>query len=203
MTDQVPTHQIDWTERLASETGIAARIAASVEPVIEDLGFRLVKVRLTGEGGTTVQIFAERDDGTLTINDCVTLTKVISPVLDVEDPILGHYTLEVSSPGIDRPLVRPIDFIRHAGLEARVELSQPIEGQKRFRGIIEGFEDGEVRLEMDLKGFDDAQIIGLPFHAIQDAKLIMNDALLKAAEKPLSKEKSENPGERARSHGDK
>jgi len=199
MTYQASTHQIDLTERLASETGVAARAAAVIEPVIEDLGFRLVRVRITGEGGTTMQVFAEREDGTLTINDCVAITKIISPVLDVEDPVAGRYTLEVSSPGIDRPLVRPIDFVRHAGLEARIELSQPIEGQKRFRGIIEGFEDGEVRLEIQIKGYDEAQIIGLPFRSIHDAKLIMNDALLKSAQ---PKTQSENQGGNARSHGE-
>ncbi len=201
MTDQVSIGEFDWTERLDTESGVAARVAAVIEPVIEDLGFRLVRVRITGEGGTTVQILAERENGTLTINDCVDITKIISPVLDVEDPILGHYTLEVSSPGIDRPLVRPIDFVRHAGLEARIELSQPIDGQKRFRGIIEGFEDGEVRLELQLKGYDEAQIIGLPFHAIHDAKLIMNDALFQKSTAP-KKSKSENQGHRARIHGE-
>jgi len=200
MAYQVTKSEFDWTERLATETGVAARVAAVIEPVIEDLGFRLVRVRITGESGATMQIFAEREDGTLTINDCVAITKIISPILDVEDPVAGRYTLEVSSPGIDRPLVRPVDFVRYSGLEARIELSQPIEGQKRFRGIIEGFEDGEVRLEMDIKGYDRAQIVGLPFHAIQDAKLIMNDALLKTAQ---SRSKSENPGEDARSHGEK
>lgn len=197
MTNQASTHPSNWTERLATETGVAARIAAVIEPVIEDLGFRLVRVRITGDGGTTMQIFAECEDGTLTINECVKITKVISPILDVEDPVSGRYTLEVSSPGIDRPLVRPIDFARHSGFEARIELSQPIAGQKRFRGIIEGFEDGEVRLEMDIKGYEDPQIIGLPFHAIHEAKLVMNDTLLKAAQT-----KSENQGGHARSHGE-
>ncbi|VAW17291.1 Bacterial ribosome SSU maturation protein RimP [hydrothermal vent metagenome] len=189
MTENLTTTDIDWTERLATETGAAARVAAVIEPVIEDLGFRLVRVRITGEGGTVVQIFAEREDGTLTINDCVAVTRILSPVLDVEDPISGHYTLEVSSPGIDRPLVRPVDFVRYSGLEARVELSRPIEGQKRFRGLIEGFEDGEVRLIMDIKGFEEPQIIGLPFRAIHEAKLIMTDALLKTVARPKSKTK--------------
>lgn len=173
--------EIDPLRRLANETGLAARVAAIVEPVIEDMGFRLVRVRLTGEGGSTVQVFAERADGTLTIADCVEITKVISPVLDVEDPMPAHYMLEVSSPGIDRPLVRPIDFERHAGFEAKVELSVPIEGQKRFRGTIEGFTDGEVRLQTEVKGFEDPQTVGLNFEDIHDAKLVMNDELLKAA----------------------
>ena len=184
MTENDTTTDLELTTRLATETGLAARVAATVEPVIEDMGFRLVKIGITGDGNVIVQVFAERLDGTLTIDDCVAITKVLSPVLDVEDPMPGNYTLEVSSPGVDRPLVRPVDFVRHAGLEARVELNQPIDGQKRFRGFIEGFEDGEVRLEMELKGFDEPQIVGLPFQSIQDAKLIMSDALLKSAAQP-------------------
>lgn len=184
---EVNEADFDLTARLVTETGVAARVAAAVEPVIEDLGFRLVRVRITGEDGATVQIFAEREDGTLTIEDCVAITRVLSPVFDVEDPMPGHYTLEVSSPGLDRPLVRPVDFIRNAGLEARVELAEPIEGQKRFRGLIEGFEDGEVRMQMDIKGFDEPQIIGLPFLAIDEAKLIMSDALLKSSAIPKAK----------------
>ena len=189
MTENITKTDIDWTERLVTETGIAARVAAVVEPVIEDLGFRLVRVRITGEGGATMQIFAEREDGTLTIEDCVAITRILSPVLDVEDPLPGHYTLEVSSPGIDRPLVRPADFVRYAGLEARVELSRPIGEQKRFRGVIEGFEDGEVRLEMDIKGHEAPQIVGLPFRDIHEAKLIMNDALLRSVAQPKPKTK--------------
>jgi ribosome maturation factor RimP len=138
-------------------------------------------VRLTGEGGSTVQVLAERADGTLTIDDCVEITRVISPVLDVEDPMPGRYRLEVSSPGIDRPLVRPIDFERHAGFEARIELATPVDGQRRFRGHIEGFADGEVRLETEVKGFDEPQIVGLRFDDIHEAKLVMTDELLKAS----------------------
>jgi len=167
--------------RLKSETGIARRVADIVEPVIEDLGYRLVRVRLSGQHGTTVQLMIERPDGTLEIDDCVTVTRVLSPLLDVEDPIAGGYNLEVSSPGIDRPLVRPGDFERWAGYEAKVELSEMLAGRKRFRGRIEGFADGEVRLEMEIEGHDAPQVVGLPFEFIHAAKLVMNEQLLKRA----------------------
>lgn len=173
--------ETDWLKRLRTETGLAARVAEVVEPVIEDLGFRLVRVRITGERGANVQVFAEREDGTLTIEDCVEITRVVSPLLDVEDPMPSAYNLEVSSPGIDRVLVRPVDFERYAGFEARIELSEPIGGQRRFRGHIEGFADGEVRLETEVRGYDEPQVIGLPFDDIHEARLVMSDDLLKAS----------------------
>jgi ribosome maturation factor RimP len=167
--------------RLKSETGVARRVADIVEPVIEDMGYRLVRVRLSGQNGTTVQLMVERPDGTLEIDDCVTVTRVLLPLLDVEDPIAGGYNLEVSSPGIDRPLVRPGDFERWAGYEAKVELSQMLAGRKRFRGRIEGFTDGEVRLEIEIEGHDAPQVVGLPFDLIHAAKLVMSEQLLKRA----------------------
>jgi ribosome maturation factor RimP len=168
-------------ERLKSETGVAARVAEIIEPVIEDLGYRLVRVRFTGDAGGTLQVMAENPDGGFSIEDCVGLTRVLSPLLDVEDPVSSAYRLEVSSPGIDRPLVRPEDFERSAGLEAKVELREPLAGRRRFRGLIEGFADGEVRLVMELAGHDDPQIVGLPFALIGEAKLVMTEALLKGA----------------------
>jgi ribosome maturation factor RimP len=166
-------------KRLCAETGAAARIAHLTEPVIEDLGYRLVRVHIGGQDGTILQIMIERDDGTLEIEDCVLVTRALSPLLDIEDPVPGGYRFEVSSPGVDRPLVRPSDFERWAGYEVKIEIVQMLAGRKRFRGIVEGFCDGEVRIEMELKDHDEPQIIGIPFNLIHTAKLVMNDNLLK------------------------
>lgn len=165
--------------RIVRETGPALRVARLVEPVAEDMGYRLVRVRVTG---STLQIMAERPDGTFHIEDCERLSRAISPLLDVEDPIRGRYSLEVSSPGIDRPLMRPADFERWAGHEAKIEMAAPIAGRKRFRGRLEGYLDGEVRLYMAgaEKGAEDL-LVGLPFEDIAAAKLIMTDDLLEAA----------------------
>ena len=135
-------------KRLISENGVAARVAAIVEPVIEDLGFNLVRVQVTGTNGCTVQIMAERPDGTMSVADCETVSRAISPVLDLEDPISTAYYLEVSSPGIDRPLVRASDFERWNGYEAKIEMAVPVAGRKRFRGVIRGVEGEAVNLEL-------------------------------------------------------
>jgi ribosome maturation factor RimP len=166
-------------KRLKRESGVAAKVAAIVEPAIEDLGYRLVRVKQTG---STLQIMAERPDGSMTVGGCEEISRTVSPLLDVEDPISGPYSLEVSSPGVDRPLVRPEDFERWAGFDAKIELASPLAGRKRFRGRLEGFEDGEVRLfiEPQEKGGDEV-LIGLAFDAIGDAKLVMTDELLAAA----------------------
>ena len=167
--------------RLCAETGPALQIAHATEPVIEDMGYRLVRVQLGGQHRTTVQVMIERPDGTADISDCVAVTRVLSPLLDVEDPLPGGYHLEVSSPGIDRPLVRPSDFERCAGYEAKIEVRELLAGRKRFRGLIEGFTDGEVRLQIEIEGHDGPQIVGIPFDRIHTAKLVMNDNLLKRA----------------------
>ena len=119
---------------------------------------------------------AERPDGSMTIEDCEAISREISALLDVNDPIAGAYRLEVSSPGIDRPLVRPSDFEDWAGHEAKIELTEPIDGRKRFRGTLEGFEDGEVRIEIDL-GEAGRQVIGLPIGLVGEAKLVLTDEL--------------------------
>ena len=124
--------------RLITEPGRAARVAAIVAPALSPLGYRLVRVRISGAAGQTVQIMAERPDGTMTIADCERLSADLSPVLDVEDPIDRAYNLEVSSPGIDRPLVRRSDFERHAGSRVRIEMTVAVEGRRRFRRNIEG-----------------------------------------------------------------
>ena len=171
----------DMQKRFIRESGVAAQIAALAEPVIEELGLRLVRVTLLSQGSTTVQIMADRPAGTITVDDCALISRRLSPLLDVEDPISGGYVLEVSSPGIARPLVRPSDFEDWAGFEAKIELAEMIDGRRRFRGVIDGFEDGEVRLRMELKDFDEPQVVGLPAHLIADAKLVLNDSLLATA----------------------
>ena len=169
----------DMAKRMQVETGVAAKVARLVEPAIEELGFRLVRVRLTGN---TLQVMAERPDGTMTVGGCQDVSRTISPLLDVNDPISDRYSLEVSSPGVDRPLVRPEDFERWAGFEAKIELVTPLAGRKRFRGRLEGFDGGEVRLFIPPpeKGDEDI-LIGLEITAIGDARLVMTDELLKAA----------------------
>lgn len=167
-------------QRLAREVGPAQRVAALVEPVLDDMGFRLVRVKMTGP---TLQIMAERPDGTFSIDDCEQVSRAISPLLDVEDPISSRYQLEVSSPGIDRPLVRPSDFEIWAGHELKVEMAVPVAGRKRFRGELEGYHDGEVRLfiENPEGGNREPVLVGVPFADISEAKLVLTDALIAAA----------------------
>ncbi|MCC5977445.1 MAG: ribosome maturation factor RimP [Salinarimonas sp.] len=166
-------------QRLVKESGVAARVAAIVEPVIEDLGYRLVRVRVTGTNGCTVQIMAERPDGTMNVADCETVSHAVSPALDVDDPIDRAYHLEVSSPGIDRPLVRPEDFIRWAGYEAKIEMAVPIAGRKRYRGVIEGAEGATalVRLPDAPDGID--PLARLPIGDIGEARLVLTDDLIR------------------------
>ncbi len=173
--------------RFIGETGLAADVAALAEPVLMDLGFRLVRVAISGRDGTTVQIMAERPDGTITVQECADISRNLSPVLDAHDPISGHYTLEISSPGIDRPLVRPSDFEDWAGYEAKIELKQPLSGRKRFRGVLEGVEGDEVRLEVDLDQIG-RQVIGLPIALVGEARLVLTDELIREALRRSKKE---------------
>ena len=170
--------------RLARETGPAQRVAALAEPVLADLGFRLVRVKMSGP---TLQIMAERPDGTFTIEDCEAVSRAMSPILDVEDVVSSHYNLEVSSPGIDRPLVRPSDFESWAGHEVKVEMAVPVAGRKRFKGALEGYHDGEVRLfiENPEGATKEPVLIGVPFADISDAKLVLTDQLIEAAKSRL------------------
>lgn len=168
--------------RLSRESGIAKRVASLIEPVLDEMGYRLVRIRMTGTDGATLQIMADRADRAVTIEDCELISRSISPLLDVEDPLPDAYHLEVSTPGIDRPLVRPSDFERWAGHEAKVEMAEMIGEQKRFRGELEGFEDGEVRLFYDRPDTGERVLIGLPFDRISQAKLVLTDALIAAAQ---------------------
>ncbi len=166
-------------QRLAREAGPAQRVAALVEPVLEGLGFRLVRVKLTG---SALQIMAERPDGTFSIDDCEQASRAMSPVLDVADVISSRYHLEVSSPGIDRPLVRASDFESWAGHEAKIEMAHPVAGRKRFKGALEGYADGEVRLYVDNpEGGKEPILVGVPFADIADARLVLTDELIEAA----------------------
>ena len=124
--------------RFFCETGVAGEIAALVEPTLNDLGYRIVRVTISGRNGTTVQIMAERPDGTMTVEDCAEVSRQLSPLLDAHDPITGQYTLEISSPGIDRPLARPSDFVAWARHEARIETKELVGGRRRFRGMLKG-----------------------------------------------------------------
>lgn len=168
--------------RLVLETGLAARVAAAIEPALGTLGYRLVRVKVTGRDGGTLQVMAERPDGSFTIDDCEATSRALSPILDVEDPIQAAYRLEVSSPGIDRPLARRSDFERARGHEAKVEMTMMIDGRKRFRGIIEEIENDAVKLR-STEGKADAL---LPLGEIADAKLMLTDALI---EETLRREK--------------
>ena len=164
--------------RLIVEPGVAARVSAIAGPVLQQMGYRLVRVRVSGEAGCTVQIMAERPDGSMLIEDCEAVSRALSPVLDIADPIERAYRLEISSPGIDRPLVRRSDFERYAGHLVKVEMAVACHGRKRFRGTLEGVEGGAVRLHRDdTQAGDDADIL-LAMDDIADARLVLTDELI-------------------------
>lgn len=183
--------------RLIAEKGLEARISGIVEPVIVDLGFDLVRVRITGQNGCTVQIMAERPDGSMTIEGCETISKALSPVLDVEDPIDGEYHLEISSPGIDRPLVRKRDFIAWAGHVAKVELSVPAAGRRRFRGTLDGLAGDNVQMILPDVPADQDPVVQVPLTDLSEAKLIMTDELMELALKAQPKNESQNDADEA------
>jgi len=163
--------------RFIGETGVAADIAALAEPVLQDLGFRLVRVTVSGRNGTTVQIMAERPDGTITVEDCADISRQLSPLLDAHDLIAGHYALEISSPGIDRLLARASDFDAWAGHEAKIEMKELVAGRRRFRGVLKGLAGSQVRVEVpaDQGGPE----ISLPVDLIAEARLLLTDELIR------------------------
>ncbi|HVY19218.1 MAG TPA: ribosome maturation factor RimP [Bauldia sp.] len=166
--------------RIITETGIEARVARIVEPVALGLGYRLVRVKFSSLNGATLQIMAERGDGSMTVDDCETLSRDISPALDVEDPIDAAYNLEVSSPGIDRPLVRRSDFEKWSGHEAKIELAMPLDGRKRFKGKLAGLDGDKLKLELEKKSkIEGPELVTLPLADIGEAKLTMTDALIR------------------------
>src|SRR4051812_1729445 len=164
--------------RLVTEPGVAARVSAVAGPVLQGMGYRLVRIKVSGEQGCTVQIMAERPDGTMLIEDCEAISKALSPVLDVADPIQRAYRLEISSPGIDRPLVRRSDFERYAGYLVKIEMAVPHQGRKRFRGILGGIEGDAVHFHRDnTRAGEDAEVM-LVMEDIADARLVLTDELI-------------------------
>ncbi len=161
---------------LIAKTAIDRRMAEIVTPVIEGLGFELVRIRLMGGNTRTLQIMADRPDGGIEVDDCGTISTAVSLVLDVEDPLEDNYILEVSSPGIDRPLTRLKDFDMWVGYEARIETTELISGRRRFKGRLAGIDGEEVLIEIEDQG--EPVTIGLQFDWLSDAKLILSDELI-------------------------
>ncbi|OHV77402.1 ribosome maturation factor RimP [Rhizobium sp. LCM 4573] len=183
--------------RLIVETGLDLRVAEIIEPVLVAMDYRLVRVRLMNQNGTTLQIMAERNDGTMTVEDCEKVSMAISPVLDVEDPIDKAYHLEVSSPGIDRPMVRKSDFGRWSGHLVKCETSILIDNRKRFRGKISDADEEGFTIERDQVAYGEEPRVRIPFTALSDAKLILTDDLIRDALKAekLAKAEAANQNE--------
>jgi ribosome maturation factor RimP len=175
---EIPDRQACSEPRLIVEQGVAARLAAIVEPVLSGLGFRLVRVRVSGLYGCTVQIMAERADGTMTIEDCEAISRAVSPVFDVADPVEAAYRLEVSSPGIDRPLVRRSDFERFAGHQIKVEMAISTAGRRRFRGMLLGAQGDAAHVRRDDAADGDEAEVLLPIGDMTEARLVLTDALV-------------------------
>ena len=189
--------------RLIEETGVAARVARIAQPVLAGLGYRLVRVKLSAQAGTTVQIMAERPDGSMNVDDCEIINAALSPVLDVEEPVKTAYRLEISSPGLDRPLVRVSDFRRALAQEARIEMNNLIDGRKRFRGLI-GDVEGDGRSALVTLDRDDAKPgetarAMLPLHDIAEARLVLTEALIRQSLRAAKTAPDERPA-RPRRH---
>ena len=180
--------------RLVIEPGAAARVSAVASPVLQGMGYRLVRIKISGEAGCTVQVMAERPDGSMQIEDCEAISKALSPVLDVADPIDRAYRLEISSPGIDRPLVRRSDFERFSGHLVKIDMAIAHQGRKRFRGMLAGVDGGGVRLHRDdTKAGEESNVL-LEMEDIAEARLVLTDELIaesmrrgKAAERELKR----------------
>jgi ribosome maturation factor RimP len=205
MTPAIDTIEANGEPRLIAEQGIAARVAAISEPVLAGIGYRLVRVKISGLDGCTVQIMAERPDGTMMVEDCEAVSRVLSPVLDVADPIDRPYRLEVSSPGMDRPLVRRSDFARFAGHRIKVDMATAIDGRRRFRGVLLGVEDDAARLRRDDAAPGEAdEVVLLPIEEMAEAKLVLTDSLIaeslrrgKAAERAARRQRAQDGDRRA------
>jgi len=181
--------------RLVVEPGVAARVSAVAAPVLQQLGYRLVRIKISGEAGCTVQIMAERPDGTMLIDDCEAVSRALSPVLDIADPIDRAYRLEISSPGIDRPLVRRTDLERYSGHLVKIEMAVAHQGRKRFRGLLAGVEGDKVRIRRDDAPAGEEADVLLTMEDIGEARLVLTDELVaesmrrgKAAERELKRE---------------
>ena len=212
--DDAAANNAGEERRLIVEPGLAARVAVIAEPVLEALGYRLVRVRITGSDGCTVQIMAEKPDGTMLIEDCETVSRTLSPVFDETDPMDRAYRLEISSPGIDRPLVRRSDFSRYANNAARIEMNVAAHGRKRFRGMLLGVEGDCARLRRDDAKPGEPDEVLLPIEDMADAKLVLTDELIaaslrrgkqaereaKAAVEPEAAGQTQHPAGQARRH---
>nr|WP_281502668.1 ribosome maturation factor RimP [Aliiroseovarius sp. F47248L] len=162
---------------LVAKAAIDRRLAEIVQPVIEGMGFELVRLRLMGGKTPTLQIMAERPDGGIEVDECADISTAVSALLDVEDPIEDNYTLEVGSPGIDRPLTRLKDFADWSGYIAKIETSELIDGRKRFKGELAGVDGNDVLIEIENKG--ETVTIGLDFDWLSEAKLVLTDDLIR------------------------
>jgi ribosome maturation factor RimP len=186
---------VDPDPRLIVEQGMSARIAAIAEPILAELGFRLVRVRILGSDGCTVQIMAERPDGTMTVDECETASRALSPALDVADPIERAYRLEMSSPGMDRPLVRHSDFERHIGHRLKVEMAIAVAGRRRFHGVLSGVEGEFARIRREDAPAAEAAEVLLRIEEMADAKLVLTDALItEALRRAKAAERAAHPG---------
>ncbi|EYR84154.1 ribosome maturation factor RimP [Shinella sp. 838] len=181
MSDTSETGNAVIEPRLIVETGLDRRVADIIEPTIEQIGYQLVRVRLSAQNGATLQIMCERPDGTMTVEDCEKVSMAVSPVLDVEDPIDKAYHLEVSSPGIDRPMVRKSDFSRWLGHLLKCETSILVDSRKRFRGKIVAADENGFTLERDQPAAGDEPTVVIPFTALAEGRLILTDDLIRDA----------------------
>jgi len=191
--------------RLIVEPGLPSRVSSIAEPVIEQLGYRLVRIRIYATDGCTIQIMAERPDGSMSVEDCETISRALSPVFDVNEPVDSAYRLEISSPGIDRPLVRRSDFERYAGHLVKIEMEVPANGRKRFRGILTGVDGDNTKLRLDDATEGDTDVL-LSIPDMAEAKLVLTDELVtqalraeKAAKRELREAKKEQRKRRLKS----
>jgi ribosome maturation factor RimP len=196
MDETTDVHATPEPRRIA-ESGTAARVAALAEPILHGLGYRLVRVRVSGADGCTVQVMAEKSDGTMLIEDCEAASRALSPVLDEADPVDRAYRLEISSPGIDRPLVRRSDFERYAGHVVKIEMERPLDGRKRFRGVLRGVQGEMARIAAEDGKAADAPEVLLPIDDMAEAKLVLTDALVTEA---LRRAKAEERAQETQSH---
>ncbi|CAH0338959.1 Ribosome maturation factor RimP [Rhizobium sp. CECT 9324] len=180
MSDNMPQPEAGEA-RIIIETGLDRRIAEIIEPVLVAMDFKLVRVRMMNQNGLTLQVMAERSDGTMTVEDCEAASMAISPVLDVEDPVDREYHLEVSSPGIDRPMVRKSDFVRWQGNLVKCETSILVDNRKRFRGKIVAVDADGFTLERDQLAYGEEPRLTIPFSTLAEAKLILTDDLIRDA----------------------
>lgn len=189
-------------ERLTRESGVEARVASIVESVVVPAGFRLVRVRLTGLNGATLQIMVERPDGSMSVDECEEISRLVSPALDVDDPIDKAYHLEISSPGIDRPLVRKSDFARWAGHQLKVETSVLVADKKRFKGRLASVSDDGLIVERETTGYGEETAVTLPWDTISDARLVLTDDLIRDALREDKKARKELKKRRRGARGD-